>query len=198
MLVYLRFCVFAVNFFILYKMSELQEIIVNKVASSGINTLNLEDYYPKGERIVFDMKNCLIEGLVLREKEFRNFLKQNDWTKYKDKFVAIDCSADAIIPTWAYMLVAIELEPFAKKIILGTLNMLETLLFREALSKINLEEFKNQRVVIKGCSAKTVPVSAYIEIVRLLRPVAQSIMYGEPCSTVPLYKKNKNTIIASE
>lgn len=163
--------------------------IINKVAQSGLVEFNLEDHYPKGERLLLDVKEHLFEGLILREKDFREFVKNEDWSKYTDKFVAIVCTADAIVPTWAYMLLATVLEPFAKKIVFGDLKTLETILYTEALSKINPADYADQRIVIKGCSNLPVPESAYVEITRILRPVAKSIMYGEPCSTVPLYKK---------
>ena len=167
----------------------MEKEIINKVSESGLITINLEDYYSEGERVLFDMKNYLFEELLLKEKDFREFAKTNDWSKYKDKFVAITCSNDAIVASWAYMIVASALEPFAKKIVFGNLEILETILFHDVLSKISAENFRDQRVVIKGCSDKPVPVSAYVELTKILRPVAQSIMYGEPCSTVPIYKK---------
>lgn len=163
--------------------------IVNKVAQSGLVEFNLEAYYPTGERILLDMKEHLFQGLILREKDFREFVKNENWSKYENKFVALDCTADAIIPTWAYMLLATVLEPFAKKIVFGNLKTLETVLYNEALSKINPADYADQRIVIKGCSNLPVPESAYVEITRILQPIAKSIMYGEPCSTVPLYKK---------
>lgn len=163
--------------------------IINKVAESGLVEFNLEDYYQKGERLVFDMKEHLFQGLILKEKDFRDFVKNENWNKYQDKLVAITCSADAIVPTWAYMLVAVSMEPFAKKIVFGNLEILETILFHEALSKINLEDYKDKRVMIKGCSHFPVPPSAYVEISSLLRPFVKSMMYGEACSTVPLYKQ---------
>jgi hypothetical protein len=162
--------------------------LVNKVAQSGIITFNLEEYHQEGERILFDIKELLFEGLMLKEKDFRAFVKEHDWTQYKDKFIALSCSTDAIVPIWAYMLLTTQLEPYAKKIIFGNLGLLETILYNDALSKVNPEDYRGQRVVIKGCGDKNVPESAYIEITRLLRPVVKSIMYGEPCSTVPLYK----------
>jgi hypothetical protein len=165
--------------------------IVNKVAQSGLIEFNLEDYYPKGERVLFDIKNHLFQELILKEKNFREFVKNEDWSKYKDKFVALACTNDAIVPTWAYMLLATALEPFAKKVVFGNLKTLETVLYNETLSQINVGNYKDQRVVIKGCNNLPVPESAYVEITRILRPVAKSIMYGEPCSTVPLYKKQK-------
>ncbi len=166
------------------------ENILNKVAQSGILEINLEDYYPAGERILFDMKNHLFNELVLREKDFREFIAAHDWTQYRNKNVALHCSAEAIIPTWAYMLVASAIEPFAKKIVFGDLITLETILWLESMEKIIPAGFKDARVVIKGCSDKiSIPEAAYVEITRKLKPLVKSIMYGEPCSTVPVYKK---------
>lgn len=165
--------------------------ITNKVAQSGIITIDLEEYYPKGERVLFDIKDLLFQGLILKEKDFREFIKNEDWSKYKDKYVAITCSADAIVSTWAYMLLATHLEPFARKVVFGNLEILETVLYDEVLSKINPADYKDARIVIKGCGTLPVPVAAYVELTRILRPVAKSIMYGEPCSTVPLYKQAK-------
>jgi hypothetical protein len=168
------------------------EEIINRVATSNLITLDLEDYYHVGERVVYDLKDNLFHGLILKEKDFRDFLKQRDWTQYQGKNVALVCSADAIVPTWAYMLLALHLEPFANMVVFGDLQALEDALFRQALSKIDLQALDGAKVVVKGCSKFPVPVSAYVEISRLLRPVVQSLMYGEPCSTVPLYKKTKN------
>jgi hypothetical protein len=165
--------------------------IVNKVAQSGLVEFNLEDHYLPGERVLFDIKDQLFQGLILKEKDFREFIKNENWSNYKDKYVAISCTADAIVPTWAYMLLTTALEPFAKKIVFGDLKTLETILFSEALSKVDVEQFRDARIVIKGCSNLPVPESAYVEITRLLRPLAKSIMYGEPCSTVPIYKQAK-------
>ena len=162
--------------------------IINKVAKSGLITIDLEELYPKGERVLFDIKPLLFHELILKEKDFREFIKQHDWTQYQDKLVAITCTADAIIPSWAYMLVSIALEPFAKKIIFGDLETLEAIAFNEALLSIVYEDYKDKRVVIKGCSSLPVCTNAYVELVRGLKPFAKSIMYGEPCSTVPLYK----------
>lgn len=162
--------------------------IINKVANSGLITIDLEEFYPKGERVLFDIKPLLFHELILKEKDFREFIKQHDWSQYKDKLVAITCTADAIIPTWAFMLVSIALEPFAKKIVFGNLETLEAIIFNEALLAIVYEDYKDKRVVIKGCSNLLVSTNAYVELVRGLRPFAKSIMYGEPCSTVPLYK----------
>ncbi|MDZ4759173.1 MAG: DUF2480 family protein [Bacteroidota bacterium] len=162
---------------------------VNKVANSGLITFNLEDYYDLSERAIFDIKDCLFMGLVLKEKDFRGFIKTNDWSAYKNKHVAITCSADAIVPTWAYMLLANALQPYAKRIIFGDIQMLESILITEALNKVNIQDFADQRVVIKGCGDLPVPTAAYVEITAKLAPVAKSIMYGEPCSTVPIMKR---------
>lgn len=168
---------------------DIQENIVNKVAASGLLTLNLERYYDHGERVVYDIKDNLFHGLMLREKDFREFVKTNDWSAFSGKNVAVTCSADAIVPTWAYMLLTIKLQPFANTVVFGGLEVLETVLFTQAIQKIDLEAFRDQRVVIKGCGDLDVPVAAYVEITRILTPVVKSIMYGEPCSTVPLYKR---------
>jgi hypothetical protein len=167
----------------------MKEEIVNKVAQSGLITIDLETLYPKGERVLFDIKGLLFQELILKEKDFREFIKNEDWSKYKDKYVALICSADAIVPTWAYMLLATHLEPYAKKVVFGDLETLETILYNEIFSKLNIDDYKDARIVIKGCGDLPVPKAAYVEITRLLRPVAKSIMYGEPCSTVPLYKR---------
>jgi hypothetical protein len=165
--------------------------IINKVELSGIITIDLEDFYPQGKRVLFDIKDLLFQGLILREKDFREYVKKEDWSQYKDKYVAMICSADAIVPTWAYMLLATQLQPFVKKVVFGDLETLETILYNEALAKLDINEYKNARIVVKGCGNLPVPKAAYVEITRLLRPVAKSIMYGEACSTVPLYKQAK-------
>lgn len=165
--------------------------ILNKVALSGIITIDLEEFYPQGERVLFDIKDLLFQGLILREKDFREFVKNEDWTKYKNKYVALICSADAIVPTWAYMLLATQLEPYVKKVVFGNLEILETVLYNDILGKLNINDYKDARIVIKGCGHLPVPKAAYVEIARLLRPIAKSIMYGEACSTVPLYKQTK-------
>jgi hypothetical protein len=167
------------------------EEITNKVANSGILTIDLEELYPEGERLVFDIKSLLFQELVLKEKEFREFIKNEDWSKYKDKFVAITCSSEAIVPTWAYMLLALSLQPFAKKTVFGNLELLENSLFDDELNKMDLSKYKDGRIIIKGCSGKPVPVNAFLKLAAALKPFAKSIMYGEPCSTVPLYKAPK-------
>lgn len=168
---------------------DIQENIVNKVANSGIITFNLEEYLHKGERVVYDIKDNLFHGLMLKEQDFRAFIKEHDWSQYTGKNIAIICSADAIVPTWAYMLLANKMRPFANEVVFGSLETLEAILFNKALAQIDLSQFADERVVIKGCADVQVPVSAYVEITALLTPVVKSIMYGEPCSTVPIYKK---------
>ncbi len=165
--------------------------IINRVENSGLISIDLGDLYLPGERVVLDIKDQLFRELILREKDFREFIKAYDWTQYKDKYVALICSADAIIPDWAWMLLASALEPFAKKIVYGSLELLETVLFYETLSAFDVEQYRDARIVIKGCGDKPVPKSAYIELTRKLRPVVKSLMYGEPCSTVPVYKQPK-------
>jgi hypothetical protein len=162
--------------------------IINKVANSGLITIDLEEFYPTGERILFDIKPLLFHELILKEKDFREFIKQHDWASYQDKMVAITCTADAVVPTWAYMLVSIALESYAKKIVFGNLETLEAILFSEVLKSITYSDYQDKRVVIKGCSNLPVSTNAYVELVSGLKPFAKSIMYGEPCSTVPLYK----------
>lgn len=164
------------------------EVIVNRVANSNLISLDLEDYYSQGERVVYDLKDNLFQELVLREKDFRTFLKEKDWSVYTGKNVALTCSADAIVPTWAYMLLTIYIQPYANLVIYGSIEELETALLKEVLSKINIIKFKDAKVVIKGCSKVSIPITAYVEITRLLLPVVQTLMYGEPCSTVPLFK----------
>jgi hypothetical protein len=168
---------------------DIQENFVNKVAASGLITLNLEEYLHSGERVVYDIKDNLFHGLILREKDFREFVKTHEWSAYTGKNIAITCSADAIVPTWAYMLLANRLNPFANEVVFGNLETLETVLFTKAIAKIDVNSFAGERVVIKGCADVEVPVSAYVEITNLLTPVVKSIMYGEPCSTVPIYKR---------
>jgi hypothetical protein len=167
----------------------MNEPIINKVADSGIITLDLEKYYPQGESIVFDLKDYLFMGMILKEKDFREALKKTDWSKYKDKNVALACTADAIIPVWAWMLVASYLQPEAKTIVMGDEKELHKNIFLKNLSAIDISEFAEKKVVIKGCGETPIADYVYMEITKLLRPVAQSIMYGEPCSTVPVYKR---------
>jgi hypothetical protein len=166
------------------------EEIVNRVASSSLITFDLEDLYTPGERVEFDIAPQLHQGLILREKEFRDFVKTRDWSEYNGKLVAVNCSADAVVPTWAYMLVAIALSPFARHIIFGSLEELEIDLFRKKLETVNWLDYKDSKVVIKGCSKVNVPTTLYLEVASKLTPLVSSLMFGEPCSTVPLFKRN--------
>jgi hypothetical protein len=170
-----------------------QEEIINKVSNSALITFDLEEYYEAGDRTLLDITDQLYQGLILKEKDFREFIKTHNWSAYQDKFVAITCSADAIIPTWAYMLVAIALRPFAKRIEFGTLDNLDEKLFQDALSKVDWDQFRNAKVVVKGCSKVNVPVSAYVFTVSKLQPIVSSLMFGEACSTVPLYKRKSKS-----
>ncbi len=163
--------------------------IVNRVTASALVTFDLEEFYVPGERVMVDIKDQLYQGLVLREKDFRNFVREHDWSQYEGKFVAVTCSADAIIPNWAYMLVGVSLQPVARKFIFGSLADLEIRIFLDQLSGVDWEKFNDVKVVVKGCSKVDVPPAVYVEAVAKLRPYAASIMFGEPCSTVPLYKK---------
>ncbi|NJN24655.1 MAG: DUF2480 family protein [Cyclobacteriaceae bacterium] len=165
--------------------------IVNRVAQSTLLTIDLEALYIPGERVLYDMAENLYEGIILKEKEFRHFLQTHDWVAYQGKHVAIICSADAIVPRWAYMLLAVKLQPHAATVVFGDLAFLESHLFSRALDKIDLKIYEDKKVVIKGCSKLDVPLSAYVAISAMLRPLANSIMYGEPCSTVPIYKISK-------
>ena len=165
--------------------------IINKVEQSGLVTIDPETLKPTGERIVFDLKDFLYEELLLKEKDFREKLKSHSWEMYQDKYVALTCTADAIIPLWAYMLAASWLEPRAKKVFSGNLEQLEESLFLSAINAMDTAIYSGQRVVIKGCSKGVVPVSAYVQLTAKLKPVAKSILFGEPCSTVPIYKSGK-------
>ncbi|MDX1904265.1 MAG: DUF2480 family protein [Thermonemataceae bacterium] len=165
--------------------------IINKVANSDLLSIDVADWYDATECVVYDLAQNLFQGLVLKEKDFRQFLKEHTWQNYQGKNVAIICSADAIVPTWAYMLVAIHLQPYAKHFIFGNLEALQADLFQRAFAQLNLSDFAGKKVVIKGCSDLPIPTYAYVELCRVLQPVVQSIMFGEPCSTVPLYKKPK-------
>lgn len=167
----------------------MDEVIINKVSESSLITLNLEEYFPADDIAVFDMKDHLFMGLILKEKDFREALKNLDLGIYTDKHVAVTCSADAVIPIWAYMLVASYLQPVAKKVVFATVTEIKNQLLLENIAHIDPSDFIDKRVVIKGCGELPIGEAAYLEATKLLRPVAKSIMYGEPCSTVPIYKK---------
>jgi hypothetical protein len=168
---------------------DLDKPLVNRVAQSGIITLNLEDYFPTNPIVVFDIKEYLFHGLILKEKDFREAMKNHDWTQYQGKHLAITCSTDAIVPIWAYQLIALQAAPYALLVVFGSIETLLTVYYHETLAKINWTEFQDKYVVIKGCGSKPVPVAAYTEMAKQLLPYAKSIMYGEPCSTVPLHKR---------
>jgi len=163
--------------------------IINRIANSKLVTFDLEAYYPKGERVAFDISKWLLEGIVLKENDFRNDVKNHDWSLYQDKFVALCCETDAIIPGWAYLLISLELAPFAKKVSVGSLDVLETILYSEIIEKIDFSEFKDKPVIIKGCAHKPIPENAFVMLAQKLQPIAKSIMYGEACSSVPLFKR---------
>ncbi len=163
--------------------------IENKVANSGLVTLNLEEHFHAGERVVLDIKPWLFMEMILKEKDFREHIKQHNWAQYQGKNVAFVCSTDAIIPTWAYMLLAVNIEPFANRYVFGSIDTLNTILYQDALQKINPADYTDVRVIIKGCSDVPVPVSAYVELTHRLAPFAKSIMYGEACSNVPIFKR---------
>ena len=165
--------------------------IVNRVANSRLVTINLEDFYPLGERVLFDIKDWLHEGVVLKEKDFRESIEKHDWSQYKDNFVALTCSSDAIIPSWAYLLITTKLAPYTKRVVVGDLEEIETTLFNEIINNLDVSIYKDKLLLIKGCSDKKIPETAYVQLIEKLIPVASTIMYGEACSNVPLYKSKK-------
>lgn len=162
--------------------------IINRVANSKLMVVDLEDYYPDGNRIVFDIKDWLFQGFVLREKEFRSLVDEYNWSQHQGDYIAITCSTDAIIPAWAFMLISIQMEPYAKQAIIGDLETLETALYQDIINNLNIESFIGKPVIIKGCSKKPVPTNAYLMLSKKLKPVVKSIMFGEACSSVPLFK----------
>ena len=163
--------------------------IVNRVAQSKLLTFDLEDYYPAGKRVLLDIKEWLYEEIILKEKDFRAHVANHDWEQYSDAYVALYCSTEAIIPGWAYMLVSTKLQPYANKVVLGSLEDLETTLFQAIIEDLDISDFKDKPVIIKGCSNKPVPPNAYLWATIKLQTVAKSIMYGEACSSVPLFKR---------
>lgn len=167
------------------------EEIVNKIAKSGLITLDLQDYYPKEPHVVFDIKDYLYEGLILKEKDFRKSLSELNWSSYTDALVAVSCSSDAIIPSWAYLLVANYLTGIAELIVFGSIEDIDKEIYTRIIDNIPVEEYKDKKVIIKGCSHKPVPQNAYVQIIQKLKPIVSSLMFGEACSTVPIYKKKK-------
>ncbi len=168
---------------------EKMDEIINKVAQSGLETIDLEQFYPEGEIVEFDIKDYLFMGLILKEKDFRAAMQSHDWEQYRGKNVGLICTADAVVPLWAYMLVMTNLEPVVAYAAFGNAEFIHNTLYLRNLGAIDVSVFVDKRIVIKGCGDKRVGEIAYAEITRLLRPVVKSIMYGEPCSTVPVYKK---------
>ena len=163
--------------------------IINRVAQSKLVTFDLEELYPEGRRVVFDIKDWLFEGLILREKEFRAKASEHDWSQYSGAYVALTCSTDAIIPGWAYLFLTSKLKPFARRVVVGDLEALETSVYQDILSDLDVADLKDKPVIIKGCSNKPVPQNAYVFAVERIQEVAKSVMYGEACSSVPLFKR---------
>ena len=167
------------------------EEIINRIANSPLINIDLEELYPAGRRVLFDIKDWLFEGIILKEKDFRESVQQHDWSQYQDAYVALTCSEDAIIPSWAYLLLSAELTPYAKKVVVGNLELLETSLFQEIIQHIDISEYQDKPIIIKGCADKPIPASAFSFLIERIQPIAKTIMYGEACSTVPLYKRKK-------
>lgn len=167
--------------------------IINKVSNSKLITIDLEELYPEGERVLFDIKDWLFDQIILKEKDFRASVKSHDWSRYENTYVALTCSVDAIISSWAYLLLSSKLAPYSKKIVVGNLELLETSLFQDIIQNLSIESFKEKPIIIKGCAQKPIPASAFSMLIHKLQPIAKSIMYGEACSTVPLFKKKQNT-----
>lgn len=169
----------------------MEEEIVNRVAQSNLVTFDLESLYPNEPLAVIDLRDNLYEGQILREKDLREFVKSHPWNTYQGKLVAVGCSTDAIIPTWAYMLVGSALEPFARRVVFGDREALLTAHYHDMLTNMDWSKYRDARVVLKGCGDKAVPASAYLEATTKLRAVAHSVFYGEPCSTVPIFKRTR-------
>lgn len=167
----------------------MEEAIPNKIANSGLITLSLEDFYPSGERKHLDIAPWLYEGLILKEKDFRQHIKEHDWTQYQDAYVSVDCSTDAIIPQWTYMLLGSMLQPYAKKTVYGNASQLESILMEEAFNSFDFSKYESERIILKGCGDLPIPPHAFLSFVERLKPHAKSIMFGEACSTVPIYKR---------
>lgn len=167
------------------------EEIVNRIANSKLITIDLEDFYPEGERMLLDISDWLYEGLILREKDFRESTQNHDWSQYNDMYVALTCKTDAIIPSWAYMLITTYLSLSAKKVVVGNLELLETSIFQDIINSLDISEYKDKPIIIKGCTEKYIPETTSVQLVEKLLPIAKTIMFGEACSTVPLFKKGR-------
>jgi len=170
----------------------MKDEIINRVSKSNLITINLEDFYLDGKRQRIDISQWLYKGLILREKEFRQAIDKLDFSLFKDNYIALYCSSEAIIPSWAYLLIATKLAPFSKKIVVGGLEQLEISIFQEVIDALDITKFKDKPVILKGCSTKLIPETVYIMLVERLIPVVSSLMYGEACSTVPLFKRKGN------
>ena len=169
----------------------MEKEITNRVENSGLVQVNLDDYYPQGERAMFDIESLLTNGFVLVEKDFREGLKKTDWNNYADQYVAVICSADAIVPLWAFMLVASYLKPFAKKVVFGDVSELEKAVFNDVLVELDFTQFEDKNVIVKGCGKYPIPESVFVDFTVKLQSYAKNIMFGEACSAVPLYKRAK-------
>jgi hypothetical protein len=169
----------------------MDQSILNRVANSKLISIDLEDFYPEGKRMVLDIKDWLEDGVVLKEKSFRESVNNHDWSQYKDAFVALTCGSDAIIPSWAFLLITTKLAPFTQRVVVGNLEEIENNLFSNIVQNLDVTPYKDKTVLIKGCSDKKIPETAYVQLIEKLMPVAASIMYGEACSNVPLYKAKK-------
>jgi hypothetical protein len=167
--------------------------IINRVANSKLKTIDLEDLYVEGARTQIDISQWLFEGFLLREKDFRAALNTHNWNQYKNHLIALHCSTDAIVPSWAFMLVSIHLQRVAKKVIKGNITDLNLVLYTENIMQLDLSSYEDLPVIVKGCAHKPVPESAYLLLIAKLQPIAKSIMYGEACSSVPLFKKNNKS-----
>lgn len=167
------------------------EEIINRIANSPLVNIDLEEFYPEGKRVVFDIKDWLFEGIILKEKDFRSYVKDHNWSQYEGAYIALTCSEDAIIPSWAYLLISSELSPYANITVVGDLELLETTIFQEVIDRIDISEYEGKPIIVKGCANKPIPASAFSFLIKKLQPVAKSIMYGEACSTVPVYKRKK-------
>ncbi len=167
------------------------EEIINRIANSPLVNIDLEEFYPEGRRILFDIKDWLFQGIILKEKEFRAYVKDHDWSQYSGAYVALTCSEDAIIPSWAYLLISSEVSSYANMVVVGNLELLETTIFQQVIDQIDISEYEGKPLIVKGCANKPIPPSAFTFLIKKLQPVAKSIMYGEACSTVPVYKRKK-------
>ena len=167
------------------------DTIVNRIAESALITFDLEDLYQIGERKSIDLSQWLYEGLILKEKEYRAHLNAHEWSSYQDQFISLHCSTEAILPAWAFLLLTTYLQPFARKVVIGSIQDLEVQLFSEEIQLLDVTPFKDKPVIIKGCSDKTVPQDAYVKLITRLQPVVKSLFFGEACSSVPLYKRKK-------